>query len=46
MPSNYLIVFDGTHTIAVVFQSRGFYDVPRVLIAHARLFQAFAAILD
>ena len=26
--------------------SHGFYDVPRVLIANARSFQAFAAILD
>ena len=39
-----LIAFDRTHTIYVVFQSRGFYDVPRVLIAGARSFQAFAAI--
>ena len=40
------IVFDRTRTIYVVFHSRGFYDVPRVLIAGARLFQALAAILD
>jgi len=30
----------------VIFRSRGFYDVPRVLIAYARWFQALAAILD
>ena len=34
------------HTIYVVFYSRGFHDVPRVLIADARSFQALAAILD
>ena len=28
------------------FQSRGFYDVPQVLIADARSSQALAAILD
>ena len=31
--------FDSTHTIYVVFQSRRFYDVPRVLISDARSFQ-------
>ena len=41
-----LIAFDITHTIHVVFHSRGFYDVPRVLIADARSFQALAAIWD
>ena len=25
-----IVAFDRTHTIYVVFQSRGFYDVPRV----------------
>ena len=25
-----IVAFDRTHTISVVFQSRGFYDVPRV----------------
>ena len=43
---NTLFAFDRTHTIFVVFQSRGFYDVPWVLIADARSFQALAAILD
>ena len=38
--------FDITHSIYVVFQSRVFYDVPRVLIADVRSFQALAAILD
>ena len=33
-------------TVSVVFHSHGFYDVPRVLIADARSFQALAAILD
>ena len=42
----YFFAFDRTHTIYVVFQSRGFYDVPRVLIADARSFQGFAAVLD
>ena len=37
--------FERTHNICVVFESRGFYDVPRVLIADARSFQAFAAML-
>ena len=41
-----IIAFDRTHTIYVVFQSRGIYDVPRVLIANARSFQALATILD
>ena len=41
-----IIAFDSTHTIYVVFQSRGLNDVPRGLIADARLFQAIAAILD
>ena len=35
-----------THTIYVVFQSRRFYDVPRVLFADAKSFQGLAAILD
>ena len=38
--------FNRTHTIYVVFQFRGFYDVPRVLIMDATSFQALAAILD
>ena len=38
--------FDRTYTISVDFQSRGFYDVPRVFIENARAFQALAAILD
>ena len=38
-----IIAFDRTHT---VFRSRGFYDVPRVLLADARSFQALAAVLD
>ena len=33
-------------TLFTFFHSRGFYDVPRVLIADARSFQALAAILD
>ena len=37
-----VIAFDRTHTIYVVFQFRGFYDVPRVFIADARPFQVFA----
>jgi len=41
-----IITFERTHTIYVVFHSRGFFDVPRVLIADARSFQALAAILD
>ena len=41
-----IFVLHRTHTIYVVFQSRRFYCVPRVLIADARSFQAFAAILD
>ena len=41
-----IFAFDRTHTIDVVFHSRGFYDVQRVLIADARSFQALAAILD
>ena len=34
------------HIIYVVFHSRGFYNVPRVLIADARSFQTLAAVLD
>ena len=34
------------HTISVVFRSRGFYDVPRVLFADAWSFQALATVLD
>ena len=41
-----VFAFDRTHTMYVVFQSRGFYDVPRVLVADARSFQALATILD
>ena len=41
-----IIALDRTHTIYVVFQSRGFYDVPRVLIGDAKSFQALAATLD
>ena len=41
-----VIAFDRTHTIYFVFQSRGFYHVPRGLIADTKSFQAFAAILD
>ena len=44
--SKYGCPFDRTHAIDVVFQSRGFYDVSRVLIADARSFQVFAAILN
>ena len=53
MPSNSgvghmedFIAFDRKHTIYVAFHSCGFYDVPRVLIADARSFQALATILD
>ena len=42
----HLVAFERTHTIFVVFQARGFHDVPRVVIADARPFQALAAILD
>jgi len=35
-----------TRTIYILFQSRGFYNVPWVLIADARSFQALSAILD
>ena len=41
-----VIAFDRKRSIYVVFPSRGFYEVPRVLIAAARSFQALAAILD
>ena len=41
-----IIALNSTHTFFVVFQSRGLYDVPRVLIADARSFQVFAVILD
>ena len=46
--STVLFAFGRTHTICVVFQSRGFYDVPRVLIADTaiRHFRLLAAILD
>ena len=40
------IVFDRMHTIYIVFHSSWFYDVPQVLIADARSFQALPAILD
>lgn len=40
------MAFDKTHIIYVVFQSPGFYDVQRVLIADARPFLALAATLD
>ena len=43
---NLLIAFDRTHTIYVFFHSCAFYEDPRVLIADARSFQAFDAILD
>ena len=42
----YVDAFERTHTIYVVFHSRGFYDVPRVLITDARSFEVFSAILD
>ena len=38
----HVIAFDRSHTTYVVFQSRGFYNVPRVLIVDARPFQVFA----
>ena len=41
-----LIAFDRTHYIYVIFQSRKFYDVPRVLIPAVRSFQALATILN
>ena len=41
-----IVAFKRTRTIYVVFQSRGFYDVPWVLISDARSFQALAPILD
>ena len=40
------LAFDKTHIIYVVFQSPGFYDVQRVLIADARPFLVLAATLD
>ena len=40
-----IIAFDKTHTIYVLFYLRGFYDVPRVLIADAGSFRALTAIL-
>ena len=40
----YIITFD--RATIYIFQSRGFYDVSRVLIADAKSFQAFAVILD
>ena len=40
-----VIAFKRMHTNYVVFHSRVFYDVPRVLIAYAMSFQALAAIL-
>ena len=40
-----MVEFDRTHTIYVVFHSRGFYDVPRVF-AGAWSFQALGAILE
>ena len=41
-----IIAFDRTHTVSLVFRSRGFYDVPQVLLADARSFQALATVLD
>ena len=42
-----ITAFVRTHMIIyVVFQSRGFYDVPQILIVDARLCQALAVILD
>ena len=41
-----IFAFKRTHTIYVVFHSRGCYDVPRVFIVDARSFQALATILD
>ena len=41
-----VIAFDRIHSIYVAFHCRRFCDVPRVLIADARSFQALAAILD
>ena len=35
-----------TRTVYILFQSRGFYNVPWVLIADARSFQALSASLD
>ena len=40
------VAFDIMHNIYVVFHSRGFYYVPRVLISDARSFQSLAAIFD
>ena len=42
---NHVIAFDRAHAICR-FLSPRFYNVPRVLIADARSFQALAAILD
>ena len=41
-----LIFLRSIERILFGFQFRGFYDIPRVLIADARSFQALAAILD
>ena len=41
-----IIAFDRTHTVSLVFRSRGSYDVPRVLLAGTRSFQALTAVLD
>ena len=41
-----IVAFDRTHTIYLVFHCRGFYNVPRVLIAESKSFQALTAILD
>ena len=41
-----IIVFERMHTISIVFHSREFYDVPWVLIADAKSFQALTTNLD
>lgn len=41
-----LIAFDRMQTIYIIFQSRGFNDVPWVLIADSSSFQALTTILD
>ena len=41
-----ITAFERTRTIYVAFHSRGFYDVPRILIRMLGHFLALAAILD
>ena len=40
-----IVAFDRTHTI-YVFKSRGFNDVPRVLIVDSRSFLALGALFN